>query len=152
MDLIERLDAPGFASYLKRWGMFNKFLSVFMNQCDLSGLDKSGRVRISGHLGKIARIMPGFLWFCPDFCDLVHIQSIIDLCAKRQNNALNVPEIIKRRQNHKTLASPGCLIKIRPDFYKNEPGWRISHTAWAHEFKLLGLATPSVGDIRLGSS
>ena len=33
----------------------------------LSRPDKSGRAQISGHLGKIARIMPGFLWFCPDF-------------------------------------------------------------------------------------
>ena len=39
----------------------------------LSRPDKSGRARISGHLGKIARIMPGFLWFCPDFCDFARI-------------------------------------------------------------------------------
>ena len=39
----------------------------------LSRPDISGPARISGHLGKIARITPGFLWFCPDLCDSVHI-------------------------------------------------------------------------------
>ena len=57
----------------------------------LSRPDKSGRARISGRLWKIARVTPGFLWFCPDFCDLVHVQSVIGLFAKRQNNALSVP-------------------------------------------------------------
>ena len=57
----------------------------------LSRPDKSGRARISGHLRKIARITPGFLWFCPDFCDLVQIQSVIELFVKQQNNALDVP-------------------------------------------------------------
>ena len=61
------------------------------NAVFLSRPDKSGRARISGHLGKITRITPGFLWFCPDFCDLVHVQSIMELFAKRQNNGLNVP-------------------------------------------------------------
>ena len=51
----------------------------------LSRPDESGRARIPGHLGKIARITPGFLWFCPDFCDLVQIQSVIELFVKRQN-------------------------------------------------------------------
>ena len=44
-----------------------------------------------GHLRKIAQITPGFLWFCPDFCDLVQIQSVIELFVKQQNNALDVP-------------------------------------------------------------
>ena len=39
----------------------------------LSRPDKSGLARISGHLGKIARVTPGFLLFCPDFCDLVRV-------------------------------------------------------------------------------
>ena len=34
--------------------------------------DKSGRAWISGHLEKIARITPGFLWFGLEFCDKVH--------------------------------------------------------------------------------
>ena len=57
----------------------------------LSRPDKSGHARISGHLGKIARITPRFLWFCPDFCDLVPVQKIMELFAKRQNTGLNVP-------------------------------------------------------------
>ena len=57
----------------------------------ISRPDKSGRTRISGHLGKITRITPGFLWFCPDFCDLVHVQSVMELFAKPQNTGLNVP-------------------------------------------------------------
>ena len=32
--------------------------------------------------------MPEFLWFCPDFCDLVHIKRIIDLLSKQQKNAV----------------------------------------------------------------
>ena len=57
----------------------------------LSRPDISGPARISGHLGKIARITPGFLWFCPDFCGSVHVQSVIEPLAKRQNNARNMP-------------------------------------------------------------
>jgi len=43
----------------------------------LSRPDKSGCARISGHLGKIVRKRL-------DFCDLVHIQSVIELFAKRK--------------------------------------------------------------------
>ena len=32
-----------------------------------------------------------FLWFCLDFCDLVLVQNIMELFAKRQNTGLNVP-------------------------------------------------------------
>ena len=83
---------------------------LILVQCD---------ARISWHLEKIAWITSGFLWFCQAFCDLVHIQSVIELFAKRQNHALNVPLITKRRQNHKLLVLPGFLpgflLKIRPD-------------------------------------
>ena len=69
-------------------------------------------------------ITPEFLWFCPGICD----QDVIELFAKRWNNAPNVPQISKRRQNHKVLVLPGFLHGFCLDFYKNEPGWRISNT------------------------
>ena len=53
--------------------------------------DKSWRTRISGHMGEIARVTPRFLRFYSGFCDLVQVQSDIELFANQQNNALNVP-------------------------------------------------------------
>ena len=107
----------------------------------LSRPDKSGRARISGRLGKIARIMPGFLWFCPDFCDSVHVQSVMELFAKQQKNA----EYKVTRINTEMLVLYGKYLDFcpdstrifakrspgfRPDFYKIELGWRISNTGF----------------------
>ena len=47
--------------------------------------------------------MPEFLWFCPDFCDLVHIKRIIDLLSKQQKNA-----VLERH--------PYFLHEFHPDF------------------------------------
>ena len=41
-----------------------------------------GFARLDGHLGKIARLTPVFLQFCPSFCDLVHVQSVSELLSK----------------------------------------------------------------------
>ena len=62
-------------------------------------------IRAFGEIARIFVILPGF---CV-------IQSVIELFVKRQNNALNVPLIAKRRQHYKILLLPGFLLKIRPD-------------------------------------
>ena len=77
----------------------------------LSRLDKSRFAQISGRLWKIARIFviwPGF------FCDLVHVQSVVELFAKCLLNH-------KRQQSQKPRFSPGFLPGFCPDFSKNEP-------------------------------
>ena len=43
---------------------------------------KDGFARLDGRLGKIARLTPVFLQFCPSFCDLVHVQSVSELLSK----------------------------------------------------------------------
>ena len=48
----------------------------------LSRLSKDGFARLDGRLGKIARLTPVFLQFCPSFCDLVHVQSVSELLSK----------------------------------------------------------------------
>ena len=45
----------------------------------------------------------------------MHIQSVIELFAKRQNNTPNVHQITKRRQSQKPRFLPGVLLKSRPD-------------------------------------
>ena len=69
--------------------------------------NKSGRARISGNVGKIARITLRFLSFCPDFCCFVHVQTIIELFAKRHNNAQNMP--YKKTKTSQNFSSPGFL-------------------------------------------
>ena len=34
-----------------------------------------GRARLDGRLGKIARLTPVFLWFCPSICDFGHVHE-----------------------------------------------------------------------------
>ena len=48
----------------------------------LSRPSKDGFARLDGRFGKIARLTPVFLWFCPSFCDLVHVQSVNELLSK----------------------------------------------------------------------
>ena len=48
----------------------------------LSRPSKDGFARLDGHLWKNARLTPVFLWFCPSSCDLVHVQSVIELLSK----------------------------------------------------------------------
>ena len=48
----------------------------------LSRPSKDGFARLDGRLGKIARLTPVFLQFCPSFCDLVHVQSVSELLSK----------------------------------------------------------------------
>ena len=68
------------------------------------------------HLGKNAQITPLFLWFCPDFCGLVHVQSVLELFAKRQNNALPEHDLNKKKtttsQNF-SLARISCSNNAR---------------------------------------
>ena len=74
---------------------------------------QSGRL-FSRNPGEIrTEIRAKILWLSP-FCDLVHIQSVIELFAKRQNNALICTKS-QRRQSQKPWFSPGFLRKSRPD-------------------------------------
>ena len=57
------------ALFSLEWGLC-KVLSFEENHLQR---DQVAQMHKSGHLGKIARIMPGFLWFCPDFCDFARI-------------------------------------------------------------------------------
>ena len=42
------------------------------------GLQWTQVARLAERFRKIARLTPVFLWVCPSFCDLVHIQSDIE--------------------------------------------------------------------------
>ena len=75
------------------------------------------------------------IWSC--FCDLVHVQSVIELLGKQVNNALNMHWITKRRQNHKNLSfarlTPELLSKnarLSPAFLQKWP--RLKN--WIHCF------------------
>ena len=46
---------------------------------EMTKIQCSQVARLDGRLWKIARLTPAFLWFCPSFCDLVHVQSVIEL-------------------------------------------------------------------------
>ena len=81
-------------------------------------LSECSRPDKSRHLGKNDRITAGFSWFCPDFCDLVHFPSVIKMTK--------LPIFSLNRIFARFLLE--FLLNIRPDFYKYEPGWRISPT------------------------
>ena len=55
---------------------------------------------------------PGFLWFCPDFCDSVHVQCVMELFAKQQKNA----EYKLTRINTEMLVLYGKYLDFCPDF------------------------------------
>ena len=55
-----------------------------------------GFARLNGHLGKIARLTPVFLQFCPSFCDLVHVQSVSELLSKLNHVATRLCTFNKR--------------------------------------------------------
>ena len=48
----------------------------------LSRPSKDGFARLDGRLGKIARLTPVFLKFCPSFYDLVQVQSVSEMLSK----------------------------------------------------------------------
>ena len=92
------------------------FCCAAVKQCYKVVRINLGSLRYPGVCGKL----PGFLWFGPDFfCDLVHVQSVVELFAKCLLNH-------KRQQSQKPRFSPGFLPRFCPDFSKNEPRWRIS--------------------------
>ena len=105
----------------------------------LSRPDKSGLARISGHLGKIARITPGFLWFCPDFLIYCTFSALLGSLPNGKITRWTFTNHKKTTNSQKLKFCPDIcpdfariFVKnppgFRPDFYKNEPGWRISHT------------------------
>ena len=69
------------------WAMPNAHVNMllFVNMYPVcpSRPYKYEHARIYGHLWKIARITPVFVWFCPYFGDSVLVQSVIELCQVR---------------------------------------------------------------------
>ena len=61
------------------------------------------RAKYGHSFGKIRGVIRAKIWaiFKFFYCDLVHVQSVIDLFAKQLNNPLNLHKIIKYGQNHK---------------------------------------------------
>ena len=92
----------------------------------ISSVTKSGRARISGHLGKIARITPGFLW-------LVYAQRIIlSFWQTAQYRA-------KCALYHK---SPGKITKIRALSGQFSLNARVSGRARIYPGDLVTLSWP----------
>ena len=99
-----------------------------------------GRARLDGRLGKIARLTPVFLWFCPSICDFGHIHerywAVWQTGQQRFQRALNHKKTTKSLKPEfcPSLRPSNARIFVQkapvfcPSFYKNEPVWRIGNT------------------------
>ena len=123
--------------YLKAWGSLLVLESVHMRQpvpetLLLSRCRKLGDLFSGGH--NFIKFRHYFRQFQHYFLKLISCPRVVPL--KVVNNAMNVHWTTKRQQNHKTSVLPVFshifVVKKAPgrkSFYKNEPVWRIGHTA-----------------------
>ena len=96
------------------------------------GLQWTQVVRLAERFRKIARLTPVFLWVCPSFCDLVHIQSDIEpfgfrwtklwKCTKSQKDDKIAQKKLELRPTFRP-SNARIFAKIAPvfclSFYKN---------------------------------
>ena len=126
------------SDFLERKKNYQGTLAVFPIRPSLDG-----RARPDGRLGKIARLTPLFLWFCPSICDFGHIHerywAVWQTGQQRFQRALNHKKTTKSLKPEfcPSLRPSNARIFVqkvpvfRPYFYKNEPVWRIGNTGFA---------------------